>query len=133
MAGDVPVAQYTPEGGWPVPATAMTAGDVHRLMSDINGASHAAMWLGHGQTAKTTAKPLAGMVDRTVTDQRGLVVTFHVVFDAYQAATDRSSWRPVDDHTRRYLESLAANGYELCRVEHRACGHDVATKEDAVP
>lgn len=67
---------------------------------------------------------------KTMTDQHGTVVALGVVLSAYEAATHRGSWRRVDDSTRRYLEFLAANGYELSTVEHRACGHPAATDDD---
>ncbi|WP_380162661.1 ParB/RepB/Spo0J family partition protein [Kineococcus sp. R86509] len=67
---------------------------------------------------------------KTMTDQRGTVIALGVVLSAYEAVTHRGSWRRVDDSTRRYLEFLSANGYELSTVEHRACGHPTATDDE---
>jgi ParB family chromosome partitioning protein len=59
-------------------------------------------------------------------DNRAQVVTLALVLAAYEADTGTHSWRNPDFVTGRYLQFLAAHGYELSEVERLACG-DVTT------
>ncbi|NIZ93387.1 ParB/RepB/Spo0J family partition protein [Kineococcus rubinsiae] len=80
----------------------------------------------------TSTRGLLGKAaEKTMTDQRGTVIALGVVLSAYEASTHKGCWRSVDAGTRRYLEFLAANGYELSPVEHRACGHPAEDTSEA--
>ncbi|HCT80688.1 MAG TPA: hypothetical protein DGG94_05195 [Micromonosporaceae bacterium] len=57
------------------------------------------------------------------TDARAQVITLGMLLAAYEAKTGKHSWRNTDQPTARYLLFLEANGYELSKVELRACGH----------
>ncbi|NUR59338.1 MAG: ParB N-terminal domain-containing protein [Catenulispora sp.] len=118
-----------PKGTTAYVAACLAAAD-HQIKTALDGGNAmAARLLGFTEnttygTSRFTAH-LAALLD-TASESRAQVITLAVILGAYEAGTSRQSWRSVSPATARYLEFLAANGYELSDVEKRACGHTVA-------
>lgn len=68
--------------------------------------------------------PLATLL-AAANDGRAQVISLGIILAAQEAATSTNSWRRVQADTARYLSFLAAQGYTLAPVEHRACGQTV--------
>jgi ParB family transcriptional regulator, chromosome partitioning protein len=118
-----------PKGATAYVAACLASAD-HQIKTALDGGNAmAARVLGFTEnitygTSRFTAH-LAELLDKA-TESRAQVITLAVILGAYEAGTTRQSWRSVSPATARYLEFLAANGYELSDVEKRACGHTVA-------
>ena len=77
--------------------------------------------------------PKAQATIDTATEGRATVIALGYALAAHEAKTGTHSWREVSKNTARYLVFLAANGYELSPVEHRAAGTKPAKKSTKTP
>ena len=68
--------------------------------------------LGWGEGPRLLAKALA-----TASEARVQIINLALVVGAYEAATDKGTWRHHGDGIRRYFAQLAEWGYELSEVE----------------
>lgn len=113
-----------PKGTGAFLAAALTSTTID-LALDVKGYNLAATLLGVGSDSSIHGAGRARLrtAAENVTDQRGTVLALVVILAAYEENAHRGSWRTVDPATARYLEFIAAQGYPLSPVEHRACGH----------
>ena len=75
-----------------------------------------------GITAPPGWNPLV-VTDERTSPARAQVIALVFVLAAYDNAMTANDWREVRATTAAYLEWIAARGYTLADVEHRACGH----------
>jgi len=108
--------------------TAQFVGTALALNADtivsIGGNHLAADLLGCDSQGYGRSTDLSALIVKA-SEARAQVITLAQVLAAYEDATDTNSWRSATDGTRRYLEFIAANGYQLAGVERRACGQDL--------